>query len=46
MKSKNCVRYCAPSIKRIAVSIEAGFETSLSGTTGNENYTYEDEKWD
>ena len=46
MKRFNGVRYDAPSIRPIAITVEAGFETSISGATGNENYGYADEKWD
>lgn len=46
MKKIVTARYCAPALRRVAVAIEAGFETSISGTTGNENYGYADEKWD
>lgn len=39
--------YHAPAMREIAVSTETGFATSaFSGTTGNENYGYENENWD
>lgn len=39
--------YHAPSIREIGISLESGFATSaFSGTTGNENYGYENENWD
>lgn len=40
-------QYLAPAIREIGISLESGFATSaFSGTTGNENYGYENENWD
>lgn len=39
--------YHAPAIRELSVSLEEGFATSaFSGSTGNENYGYENENWD
>ncbi len=39
--------YNAPTARELAVSLEQGFATSaFSGSTGNENYGYENENWD
>lgn len=39
--------YHAPAVRELHVSMEHGFATSaFSGSTGNENYGYENENWD
>ncbi len=39
--------YKAPAIRELHVSLEQGFATSaFSGSTGNEDYGYENENWD
>lgn len=39
--------YHAPAVRELHVSLEHGFATSaFSGSTGNENYGYENENWD